>query len=70
MSSPHKIDELCSCQNCTKIDCLIGDPLLNQWERTFIGSLSRYGWIADYTDKQVAKLKQIWRKILRIRKIK
>ena len=51
------------------IDCLWGDPLLNNWETNFIGNLSGYGWIADYTKKQISKLHQIWHKILRKRGI-
>jgi len=48
---------------------LIGDPLLSKWEKNFIESLSRYGWIADYTKKQVVCLNKIWEKIHRVRKI-
>jgi hypothetical protein len=67
--SPHKTSEICDCENCTKIDMLIGDPLLNLWESDFIKSLSQYGWIKDYSDLQAAKLNQVWQKIHRLRKI-
>lgn len=69
MSENHQTDSVCSCNNCTMIDCLWGDPLLNPWEKSFIESLTRYGWIADYTDKQVTTLRQVWRNIRRLRKI-
>ena len=69
MSKNHIIDKECSCKNCTKIDMLVGDPLLNPWERKFIRSLVDYGWTDDYTDRQVTKLNQVWRKIHRLRKI-
>lgn len=70
MSEPHITNKICRCENCQMIDCLWGDPLLNAWEADFVGNLSGYGWIANYTEKQIAKLRQIWRKILRLRKIK
>lgn len=69
MTESHLTNSVCTCKNCTIIDCLWGDPLLSSWEKSFIESLSRYGWIANYTDKQVAKLLQVWRKMLRLRKI-
>lgn len=70
MSQKHIKDKVCKCRNCTMIDCLWGDPLLNRWEKRFIESMARYGWLDNYTYKQIAKLKQIWHKILRKRGLK
>lgn len=69
MNKNHTIDLECSCENCTKIDMLIGDPLLNNWEKNFIESLSRYGWLSDYTPRQILSLNKIWQKIHTLRKI-
>lgn len=63
----HTQDRICRCKNCVLIDCLIGDPLLNNWEKEFIESISRQGWYKDYSEKQVCKLEQIKRKLFRER---
>lgn len=69
MISTHKMSEVCDCETCLKLDSLWGDPLLTPWEYQFIGNVSRYGWFANYSKKQLTKLDQVWYKILRLRGI-
>ena len=56
----HIADKLCSCRFCTMIDVMFGDPLLNEWEKKFIESVARQGWLYDYTPKQKTKLLKIF----------
>lgn len=63
MTKPeHIIDEICSCEFCTKIDCIFGDPLLNDWEKRFIDSVARQGWQKEYSDKQKRVISKIFTK--------
>ena len=43
------------------IDIMWGDPALNSWEKKFVESVARQGWQRDYSDKQKAKIKSIFR---------
>lgn len=42
------------------IDCVFGDPLLNDWEKKFIKSVAYWGWRGDYSPKQKNKIKRIF----------
>ncbi len=64
----HIADKICSCNYCLMLDCMFGDPQLNQWEKDFIESVCRYGWRADYTDKQKAVIEKTFQKMLRLNK--
>jgi len=52
------------------IDCCWGDPDLSSWERNFISNVARYGGIADYTAKQKAKIRQIYKKMSKMKVLK
>ncbi len=56
----HIIDSVCECEYCTMIDCMWGDPLLTDWEKSFVNSVARSGWYHDYTPKQKSKIKEIY----------
>ena len=60
--SSHLISEVCSCEFCTMLDVMTGDPELNEWEKEFIKSVSNYGWMSDYSLKQKTKIKDIYEK--------
>jgi len=62
----HVIDKACSCNYCTMIDVMWGDPKLNRWERRFVHSVARYGWISDYSNKQKACIEKIFNRQRRI----
>lgn len=59
----HIIDKVCSCEFCTMLDCLFGDPLLSAWEKKFVENMIEYGWMANYTEKQKAKIKEVFNKM-------
>lgn len=56
----HIADKVCSCDYCTMIDVMFGDPLLNAWERHFIASVASYGWRDDYSLKQKAVIQRLF----------
>lgn len=58
----HLIDKACSCGYCIMIDSMWGDPHLNPWEAKFVASVARFGWFADYSDKQKTCIKKIFKK--------
>ena len=58
----HIIDKVCSCEHCTMLDIMWGDPLLSDWESKFIKDVARKGWIWDYTPKQKSKIRLIFLK--------
>lgn len=58
----HLIDKACSCDICQKIDVMWGDPRLSKWETDFIDSVADFGWHNNYTEKQIAKINQIFKK--------
>lgn len=58
----HVIEKVCSCEYCQMIDVMWGDPRLNPWEAKFVASVARFGWRADYSDKQKACIKKIFKR--------
>lgn len=44
------------------LDIMFGDPLLTNWEKRFIRDVAEKGWLFDYTEKQAAKIKEIFRR--------
>lgn len=43
------------------IDCIFGDPKLNDWEKKFIDSVAKQGWHNDdYSSKQKVVIKRIF----------
>ena len=58
----HIIDKVCSCEYCHMLDTMFGDPLLNQWEKSFVKNVSRWGWRDDYTTKQKTVIRKIFKK--------
>ena len=61
ISQNHIMAAVCSCEYCQMIDVIFGDPLLNAWEKRFIGSVASQGWHRDYSDKQKACIEKIYR---------
>ena len=60
ISQNHIIAGVCSCEHCQMIDVIFGDPLLNAWEKEFIDSVARQGWLRDYSEKQKACIQKIY----------
>lgn len=56
----HVNDKICECEYCTMLDCMWGDPLLTEWESSFVNSVVRSGWYYEYTPKQKSKIKEIF----------
>lgn len=65
----HKIDIPCNCVYCTMIDVMWGDPLLNDWEKKFVESVARQGGERNYSDKQKAKIKDVFKRMRKMRKL-
>jgi len=57
----HSVNTVCSCEYCQMIDVMWGDPALNLWESKFVASVARFGWLADYSEKQKACIVRIFR---------
>lgn len=58
----HIIDKTCSCLHCTMLDIMFGDPTLSPWEKRFIKSVSEFGWLDNYTPKQISVIEKIFKK--------
>lgn len=56
----HSRETACSCEHCQMLDAMYGDPLLNDWGHEFVESVARQGWDHDYTDKQKAKIEELY----------
>ncbi len=63
----HISDKVCSCEYCTKIDIMYGDPLLTLWEKDFLESVADQGWQRDYSDKQKAVIDKVFKRLHSIR---
>ncbi len=57
----HIIDKVCSCEYCQMIDVIFGDPKLNSWEKKFIDSVAEQGWQREYSPKQKAVIRKIYK---------
>ena len=57
----HIADKICSCEYCQMVDVIFGDPLLSAWEKKFIDSVAEQGWQRDYSPKQKAVIKKIYK---------
>jgi len=42
------------------LDIMFGDPTLSDWAKDFIASVSRQGWLKDYSPKQKYWIKTIF----------
>ncbi len=65
----HVIDKACSCEFCTMLNAMWGDPLLSDWETSFVDSVARWGWLYEYTPNQKAKIREVFKIILNRRGI-